>query len=816
MTADQIFKGGVYKTIDELRTELLNDKFYHERLYTLRKYKLFGDIDGYDKPISNFIEIYIKFLKEGYDLDVKVEDVYYTENKGKKGSYHYVIPKYHAYCRDLKDIHKNFLKEYGKEFTKIEIGKDDKSIIKSIIDTKVYADHWFRLPNQTKPNEMNRTAIHKIVVGTDVTDFVLEYIPKHSIDISKIPYLKDKVIIANQKAEARTTRTKKERDYVQTKNEDNDARLYINQSKDVKRLIRHIEWPKLYRIFNTCFDPCRYKVHEHWIPVGMAIYNKYGDDGFQLFKYFSELSDKPDTEEDLRYTYDSFGKNPVDKPITLGTLFKMAKDDNPIVYEKIITECSLKETLAVNSNNIAKMIHILKKDVFLWKNKYYCYNGVYWEEDTSIFKRYIVEGFYDIMRDLIFYCYFGAKKKTLYHSKIDKLQKLNTETFKAEIMSAAKMYFTNKDIVFDNRWDLFAFKDRIYSLKLHKFIQPKFNQYISMTTRYDWRTPTKEEIKTVEDMITSIFPSQDEGDLFKTILATGLEGRTLEHFIILNGRGGNGKSLIDDFFLLALGDYGYIASNAILFETTKTGSNPEKSNMENKRYIVFKEPSSNRKFDNNIIKELTGGNKFSARGHQESETERRLAATIVVECNNRPLFNSPPNAAEERRVVDILFKCRFTLDDSKVDKINHVYKANLGYKDQEFQDCHKFALMLIVFNAHKLYETNGYKLDIPTSITKRTDEYLKMSDTLLSWVNDVYEETPNKKDIIKLKDMFQELKKSEYYYNLSNVEKAKYNTFQSFKEQIRSSKLSDKYVARCNKFANYITNYIEKKDVDNE
>ena len=74
--------------------------------------------------------------------------------------------------------------------------------------------------------------------------------------------------------------------------------------------------------------------------------------------------------------------------------------------------------------------------------------------------------------------------------------------------------------------------------------------------------------------------------------------------------------------LLCLGNYGLLGNNAILFETSKTGTNPEKANIHKKRLVIFREPSEKMKFENSVIKELTGGGTFSARTHYEKEAEK--------------------------------------------------------------------------------------------------------------------------------------------------------------------------------------------------
>ena len=138
----------------------------------------------------------------------------------------------------------------------------------------------------------------------------------------------------------------------------------------------------------------------------------------------------------------------------------------------------------------------------------------------------------------------------------------------------------------------------------------QYDDYISTTTGYDWREPTKEEENTMTNLINIIMPIEEERELYLQILSTALDGRCLEKFIVFNGSGGNGKGMINDLLLLALGQYALIGNNGILFENSKTGSNPEKANMHKKRIVLFREPPEKNKFENSIIKELTGGGLF--------------------------------------------------------------------------------------------------------------------------------------------------------------------------------------------------------------
>ena len=316
----------------------------------------------------------------------------------------------------------------------------------------------------------------------------------------------------------------------------------------------------------------------------------------------------------------------------------------------------------------------------------------------------------------------------------------------------------------------------------------------------------------MNNIINNIFPIENERELYLSILSTGLEGRCLEKFTIANGNGRNGKGLLHDLYLCGLGDYGLIANSAILFEPSKTGSNPEKNNIDKKRFVIFREPPEKSKFENSIVKELTGGGNFSARGHHESNTEKKLYCTIIVECNKKPLFAEEPTQADIMRLIDVYFRSSFVEEDELINESNYIYKGNKIYKSNTFQNEHKCALLKILFEKYKKYKENDYKFIIPEAIKQRTQLYLELSCNILGWFKDNYDKTDNKTDIIKLKDLFSDFKESDYYDNLTKNDKRKYN-YSFFDNYFSTNIFFKKYyfIGDNNHIPNHIKYYVKKE-----
>ena len=85
-----------------------------------------------------------------YNVQVVNDDISFTNNKNKKGSYHISIPNLNASTEKLKEIFTNF--------KNMCFDKDSKCI-----NTSIYSEHWFRYPNQSK--EGDETQRHKFVKG---------------------------------------------------------------------------------------------------------------------------------------------------------------------------------------------------------------------------------------------------------------------------------------------------------------------------------------------------------------------------------------------------------------------------------------------------------------------------------------------------------------------------------------------------------------------------------------------------------------------------------------------------------------------------
>lgn len=745
-TRDKIQNEYQSYTLDEFIRQLNIDNYYNIRILPDDKVILFGDLDHYTQDIDTFIDKMTTFLLEKYAITLSKDDFKFTKSnkESHEQSYHYSIPKYYSTAGEMKKIISEFM-----QYT---------NYTKENIDLSVYSNHFFRMPNQSKgkckTNDNPKNAgVHKIIHG-DTIDFIVHYIPQDSTYIQSIHSQSIQI-------ERKKTNT---REIIVNNTAGNEQSFSNNLGKTF-----------IYKnLFDHCYKQERFENYDNWITIGMCIRNSFDDNtGFELFNYFSSKGSNYEGLDKTKNVYYRLIKQDTSNGYTCGTIFFYAQEDNKPKYIEIIS----KNEYELGQTDMCKYLKMLAGKKFVYQQnenifKLYCYNGRYWEQNNNEFRRFLSNELYEFLKRILIEVYWNSRD---FHKLKSQIEKLKTVSLKRDIEETYREYNSIKDLKFDNKWNLFGFNNTVYDLRSQSFREYNYDDYIHLTSGYDYREPTQQEIHTMNTLIQQIMPDPNERNFLIQIMSTSLEGRCLEHFVILNGCGGNGKSLLNDILLRAIGKHSLICNNSLLFEANRTGSNPEKANIHKKRLIIFREPSSKFRFNNGTIKEMTGSGMFSARGHHESQTEKVLHNTTFVECNERPNFEDDPTQAEVRRVIDIYFPSLFTLNKDIVDHSKNIYLANTHYKTDEFQEKHKFAFFHILIEAYKDYAHNDYQVQIPQSIKTRTQEYLDKSRNIKKWFDEHYEKVDDDKQYLKLNDLYSKFRFSDSFNNFTKTEKRKYN-----------------------------------------
>ncbi len=777
-----VIKEGNIKFITDCLKE---DHSYHLRLKEMDDVVFFGDLDGYVGDLDRFKSDLCDYLKSvGYEVNMESNFVYtqnvkyYKDDNPEGKSYHYTVRGLYGKNKDIGDMMKIFKREYN-------YGNE--------IDTSIYGDKWWRLPNQTKGKKsMSDNVVgseHKIVMG-EMEDFVVVYIPESYIRVEN--KVCDKIRKSVKKKVNESDNSSDVSDLTSlcsytvsgiTCSDDIDA----SRSEDVFK-----------RFINECYKSDRYNNYDDWIKFGIALKNTYNDDrGFELFHQFSKKSKKYEGVEDVRKYWDGIQKKSVDNDkLTLRSLYYWAKEDNYDKYKMIIKENAWYRNIIykITHNDIARYIkNNMTSSKFVWvKNRLYCYDGERWHNNELEFSRFISEDLYNHLMDILVI----AKRENVneFNKVAKQLNVLKQHSFKKDIINESKIYFTNDRLKFDDNIDLLGFENGVYDLKKGEFRKYKYDDYMTYSVGYNYVDNVDEDkILFMRDILKKIIPNEEENDMYLQILASALDGRCLEKIILFNGGGRNGKGMIDEFVGYILGsDYSYgNAPNSILTKPFETGPSPELYKINKKRLIIFKEPQEDTPIDNAVIKELTGGGSITGRQCHSNDTDILLCNTTILECNKKPKFKEEPQRAEVERTIDLRFKSTFTEIEDEINDIDH-FRGNPYYKTKEFRDEYKHALLSILLESYKKYKMNNYVIKIPESIKKNNEEYLEQSMKVMEFFNMNYVKTENNEDYIKITDVCDNFLTSEYYNSLTKQEKRRY-TKKYFNDFLETYKPLRKY-----------------------
>lgn len=537
-------------------------------------------------------------------------------------------------------------------------------------------------------------------------------------------------------------------------------------------LISALSNPVFYKyIFDSFFASSRFTATN--LPIICSAINNIfccaETDAISVFDHF--YSKIPEyNSNNSQSTFRSLVFNNISAHIT--SLFRFAIEDSKHKFINFIN----KFPFELEQHDICKYAKLLASNKFISTTNnnlctLYCFNGKNWESNVATFKNFLSNELFDFLKFILVELYFDHPS---FNKCMSKILLLKSTPFKQFIVQNYMEIAINNNIKFDHNPFLLGFNNIIFDLESNSFREYKLDDYVSITTGYDWQNPTDLELNTINSLILQIMPVPEERNLYLQLLSSSLNGKCLEHCILFNGIGSNGKSLIDDILLLALGNHALVGNNAILFERSKTGSNPEKANIHKKRLVVFREPPTKYKFSNSVIKELSGGGTFSARGHHESITQKELNLTMVIECNNKPLFAEEPTGADARRIIDLHFKTVFTINPSLVNPNNNIFLANPSYKNISFQESHKFALLHILMIEHAKFKLNNFLPQIPNSVINRTNSYLDLSCKFVPWFKDNYSFTGKNSDFCRITDVYKNLVYSPYFSALTKSDKRKY------------------------------------------
>lgn len=221
-----------------------------------------------------------------------------------------------------------------------------------------------------------------------------------------------------------------------------------------------------------------------------------------------------------------------------------------------------------------------------------------------------------------------------------------------------------------------------------------------------------------------------------------LSGSTREQCLfVLFGNGSNGKSVFLDVLTYIFGTYSTnMQADTIMVRKANGGANTDIARLKGARLVTSSEPNEGVRMDEGLVKQLTGGDKVTARFLYGKEFEFTPEFKLWLATNHKPIIRGTDDGIWRRMN---LIPFTVSIPDEKKDK-------NLKYK----LFAESVGILNWIVDGCLMWQREGLKR--PAVVEEASKDYREEMDVTAAFINDCCERDINKR--IKAKDLYQAYK----------------------------------------------------------
>ena len=544
--------------------------------------------------------------------------------------------------------------------------------------------------------------------------------------------------------------------------------------------------------------------YSSWINVGICLKNISNTHALlEIWKDFSKKSPKYNVASCDKIWHSEFKDTSYSGgTLGIGSLYYWAKNDNPSGYEHYINTL-LKQYVdnAIKTRTQADVAYVVYKSAMtefvcagIQKQEWYFFNKktTRWEymDGAIMLRRYINNTITKLFNYYIQYYNDLSTMATnngepdqaeLWDKKAGSCAKiftaLKTTAFKDNVVKEARDLYYDGDFLegLDANTQLFGFDNCVFDLNSGMFRLGEPTDYVSLScgisinlykgdlfpisiNDYYKRLKTASDYNELmfglEDFLTKILPIPEVKEYTLRKLASCFVGDIREEkFHIWTGSGGNGKSKLIDLVEKVFGDYACKLPVALLTQKRgqSSGANPELARTQGKRFISMQEPNVDEKINIGLMKELTGGDKITARRLFKDCQDFKPQFTLFLMCNQLPDVPGDDDGTW-RRLEVLEFISKFKEEVKPGDEANNIFKQDV--KLTEKLDSWKFPFLLMLLdiycNKYNKPDSEGGGIIVPHDVTKQTKKYRETNDLIAQFMEAEYEESSHTTKIIDI------------------------------------------------------------------
>lgn len=298
----------------------------------------------------------------------------------------------------------------------------------------------------------------------------------------------------------------------------------------------------------------------------------------------------------------------------------------------------------------------------------------------------------------------------------------------ASILSLAAPMLQVDVGIFDQKPLLFNFANGTVDMVTGTLLPHNPSDYITCIADYDY--DENAEAPTFRAFMMSIM-AQRAGlaNFLLSLMGYSATGLVKEQILICcyGPTGANGKSVLFDIMAHVFGDYWCKAPSGMLEESQSERHPTVMASMVGKRLVTSIETGMAKKMDENIVKELTGGDKRSCRRMYEDFWSYSPTDKMWIGSNHRLRISLDP--ALMRRLIEIPFDVHYHDPEKGETGPDHL-RVDKGLLDK--LKAERAGIARLIMWAAKDYLENGLK--IPGEVLEAVADYKADMDAIGEWI----------------------------------------------------------------------------------
>lgn len=352
---------------------------------------------------------------------------------------------------------------------------------------------------------------------------------------------------------------------------------------------------------------------------------------------------------------------------------------------------------------------------------WYIYNGSFWEIDNSGIINKYVDMMIDTMKNEKINVPDGMDedevtdnfKKFIKKTRSNRAKKSIIDELQHRVPVLHREFDKDKTLLNSENGYVDLTNGILHDHDIHKMFSKQTNvEFTDNVDAPEWNSFLKQIFNNDQDLIHYI----------QKAVGYSLTGSVKEQVMFfLYGNGRNGKSVFIDTIADLLGNYAKtMQAESIMIRQTSGTVNSDIARLEGARLVISSEPNEGVRLDEGLVKQLTGGDKVTARFLYGKEFEFEPEFKIWLATNHKPIIRGTDDGIW-RRLMLIPFDVQ--IPDEKVDK-------DLKYKLKR----EEVGILNWAVDGAVMWQKEG--LNPPQSVLDASQEYRSEMDTLDLFVND--------------------------------------------------------------------------------